>query len=136
MKIDHKQFKPYDRVLVRDVANIWQIDFYSHWNKEKEQHITLAYGDGIVMTDRDILPYEGNEHLLGTDDNPEAKTAKPEFTLSPEEVDVAEVVFNRFLIDRPDLKAFIIEHPSDFNIINNICNRIMKYKYDSTDKRD
>lgn len=58
------------------------------------------------------------------------------FTLTPEEVDVAEVVFNRFLLDLPDLKAFIIEYPSDFAIINNICNRILKYKYDSTDKRD
>lgn len=68
---NHKQFQPYDRVLVRDGEGKWQIDFYSHWSKEKEQHITLAYGDGIVMTDRDVIPYEGNESLLGTTDEPE-----------------------------------------------------------------
>lgn len=68
---EHKQFKPFEKVLMRSGEDIWQIDFYSHWSKEKGQHITLAYGDGIVLTDRDILPYEGNEHLLGKADEPE-----------------------------------------------------------------
>lgn len=68
---NRKQFKPYDRVLVRDDEDNWQIDLYSHWSKEKEQHVTLAFGDGIVLTDRDVLPYEGNENLLGTTGEPD-----------------------------------------------------------------
>ena len=71
MENRHKQFKPYDRVLVRDSDDRWQIDFYSRWNDEEKQHITLAYGDGLVLLDSDILPFEGNEHLVGTTDEPE-----------------------------------------------------------------
>lgn len=69
--LTYKKFKPYERVLVRDGQDQWQIDFYSHWSKEKEQHITLAYGSGLELTDRDVLPYEGNENLLGTTHEPE-----------------------------------------------------------------
>lgn len=71
MEIKHKQFTPYARVLVRDAEDKWQIDFYSHWSNEKEQHITLAYGDGLRIEDADILPYEGHEDLLGTTQEPE-----------------------------------------------------------------
>lgn len=71
MENKHKKFKPYDRVLVRDSEDKWQIDFYSHWNDEYKQHITLVYDDGLKIEDSDILPYEGNEHLVGTADEPE-----------------------------------------------------------------
>lgn len=68
---NHRQFKPYDRVLVMDCQGIWQIDYYSHWSESYKQHITLAYGDGMRIDDPHILPYEGNEELLGTTREPE-----------------------------------------------------------------
>lgn len=71
METKHKTFQPYDRVLVRDSEDKWQIDFYSHWNNDYKQHITLAYGDGLKIEDADILPYEGNETLLGSTQEPE-----------------------------------------------------------------
>lgn len=71
MENKHKQFKPYDKILVRDGKGIWQIDFYSHWSDECEQHVTLAYGDGLKIDDKDILPFKGNEYLVGTNDEPE-----------------------------------------------------------------
>lgn len=71
MENNHKKFKPYDRVLVRDGRGIWQVDFYSHWSEEWKQHVTLAFGDGLKIDDKDIIPFEGNEQLVG-------KLAEPE----------------------------------------------------------
>ena len=71
MENKHKEFKPYDRVLVRDSDDIWRIELYSNWDDEYKQHLTLAYGDGLRIEDEDILPYEGNEYLVGTTDDPE-----------------------------------------------------------------
>lgn len=57
-------FKPFDKVLVRDAEDrIWWADFYSHL-KEDNKHSTVG---GIFNY---CIRYEGNEHLLGTS-NPE-----------------------------------------------------------------
>ena len=57
------EFKPFDRVLVRDSDDgVWLPHFYSHRDKTLHFiHRTLA-GVGY----RHCIPYEGNEHLLGT----------------------------------------------------------------------
>lgn len=68
---EHKTFNSYDKILVRDEEGKWQIDFYSHWLEELERHASLAYGENILILDDDILPYEGNEELVGTTDEPE-----------------------------------------------------------------
>lgn len=57
------QFKPFDRVLVRDEDDeIWDCDMFS-----------LRY-DGkywcIGGIKQQCIPYEGNEHLVGTTDKP------------------------------------------------------------------
>ena len=69
MENKHKKFNAYDKVLVRDCKDKWQIDFYSHRNDEYMQHITMIYG--VWLEDSEILTYEGNEHLVGTTDEPE-----------------------------------------------------------------
>lgn len=57
-------FKPFDKVLVRDAEDsIWWADFYSHLD-EDNKHNTVG---GIFNY---CIRYEGNEHLLGTS-NPE-----------------------------------------------------------------
>lgn len=68
MEISHKQFNTFDKVLVRGI-NKWQIDFYSYWDEEEKSHNTLSFGGSLIIEDKDILPYEGNEHLVGTDDS-------------------------------------------------------------------
>ena len=60
MKTD---FKPFDRVLVRNESGIWCCSLYSH--KPAIDGHTLLNGD----FSQECLPYEGNEHLLGTDDS-------------------------------------------------------------------
>lgn len=51
--------KPFDKVLVRDSEEyFWIADFYSHIENEK-----FACVGGICKY---CIPYEGNEHLLGT----------------------------------------------------------------------
>lgn len=57
------QFKPFEKVLVREHDDCkWNADFYSHLS------------DGIFMCVScgwcQCIPYEGNEHLVGTTDKP------------------------------------------------------------------
>lgn len=57
-------FKPFEKVLVRDNnEQEWKINFFSHYNKDvcyKYYCLKSCYNQ--------CLPYEGNEHLLGTTD--------------------------------------------------------------------
>ena len=65
---EHK-FKPFEKVLVRDTAagDGWRATFFSHYsNKFGAQPVAIGgwmYGH--------MIPYEGNERLLGTTDWPE-----------------------------------------------------------------
>ena len=60
------QFKPFEKVLVRDSeSDEWRCTFYSHFNsKGIYHHITV--GSVYAM----CIPFEGNEHLVGTTKNP------------------------------------------------------------------
>ena len=60
------QFKPFEKVLVRDSeSDKWRCTFYSHFNsKDIYHHITVS--GSYVM----CIPFEGNEHLVGTTKNP------------------------------------------------------------------
>ena len=54
-------FKPFDKVLVRDKNNdIWRIDLFAYTviSGYKYQTITSGWAQ--------CIPFEGNEHLLGT----------------------------------------------------------------------
>lgn len=54
------QFKPFDKVLVRDSYNdMWRANLFSHI-REDGRYVTT----GLVWNF--CIPYEGNEHLLGT----------------------------------------------------------------------
>lgn len=60
-------FKPFDKVLVRDeeeVENVWYANYFSHY-KENDEEYPYACIDSSY---RYCIPYEGNEHLLGTTD--------------------------------------------------------------------
>lgn len=60
------QFKPFDKVLVRDGDDIeWRCDFFSHLGDKEGVFICLT------TWWHQCIPYEGNEHLLGTTNNPE-----------------------------------------------------------------
>lgn len=63
-----KKFKSFDKILVRDQEEVWQPDLYGFWDKCRDRHQTMM-NNSIV--DEDILPFEGNEHLVGTTDEPE-----------------------------------------------------------------
>ena len=65
---DHEakhQFKPFDKVLVRDYNdNEWNCDFFSNMDEH-------GYYKCINSWWRQCIPYDGNEHLLGTANDPE-----------------------------------------------------------------
>ena len=60
------EFKPYDKVLVRNCeAAVWDITFFSHYDYEHNRYITM----GRRITEF-CIPYEGNENLVGTTNDP------------------------------------------------------------------
>ena len=88
MENKHKQFKPCDRILTRDPEKgIWLPDFYAFFEEEGEVHATMMRD---VSTDDDnILPFEGNEHLVGTTDEPEEEIGlkKGEFVITSDSLE-------------------------------------------------
>lgn len=59
------QFKPFDKVLVRDSDYCeWKCDLFNYINDE---HQYICVGSHWEQ----CIPYEGNEHLLGTTNKPE-----------------------------------------------------------------
>lgn len=63
---DTPTFKPYDKVLVRDSEyDNWQCGLFSHYDKDDEYPY---YCIGIHYAC--CIPYEGNEHLVGTTGEP------------------------------------------------------------------
>lgn len=61
-------FKPYDRVLVRDYDHSeWKSDFFSHKITASDWYVFKT----ISACWRQCIPFEGNEHLLGTSNSPD-----------------------------------------------------------------
>lgn len=59
------QFKPFDKVLVRDSDDdVWECDFFSRMAQNGFYICVSTFW-------QQCIPYEGNEHLLGTTNNPE-----------------------------------------------------------------
>jgi hypothetical protein len=65
---DEPQFKPFDRVLVRHYdVSLWQPAFF--WKFFDELSKTPYYTIGGNKWEQ-CIPYDGNEHLVGTIDKP------------------------------------------------------------------
>lgn len=60
-------FKPFDKVLVRCENGIWGATFFSRCDNKS----AWAYVGVDCNNWEQCIPYEGNEHLLGTDKSPE-----------------------------------------------------------------
>lgn len=57
--VPDKVFKPFDKVLVRDSdEGLWKCDFFSHIDVDGYYCLRSCW--------KQCIPYEGNEHLLGT----------------------------------------------------------------------
>jgi len=60
------EFKPFDKVLRRDADDEeWNADWFSHKGDPAYPYYCMA------SCFRQCIPYEGNEHLIGTTDSPE-----------------------------------------------------------------
>lgn len=66
-KFDINTLKPFDRVLVRDDSAKWAIDLWMAYAPNHEQWKYLCLGSHYAQ----CIPYEGNEHLLLTEDMPD-----------------------------------------------------------------
>ena len=60
-------FKPFDKVLVRYGNGIWGATFFSRYDNKS----AWAYVGVDCINWEQCIPYEGNEHLLGTNKSPE-----------------------------------------------------------------
>jgi hypothetical protein len=68
-KTKKQQFKPFDKVLVRDSdVGRWGIEFYQGYESFGCAPVWCLTGVW-----RYCIPYEGNEHLLGTTDSPKGE---------------------------------------------------------------
>ena len=66
-KLVKQEFKPFEKVLVRDDTNKeWSIDLFSYYDEENENFPYVC----MYIHYRYCIPYEGNEYLLGTTDSP------------------------------------------------------------------
>lgn len=60
-------FKPFDKVLVRDCeCDVWKADYFSDYAKGDKTYRYNCVGSFY----KSCIPYEGNQHLLGTTNNP------------------------------------------------------------------
>jgi hypothetical protein len=60
----HKQFKPFQKVLVKDwhdCRSRWVASTYSHYDTALNKHYLTVL---LTVNDEDIIPYEGNEDKL------------------------------------------------------------------------
>ena len=66
MDLKECQFKPFEKVLVRDsYDDVWRASFFSHIKENDGRYVTTC------ITWKFCIPYKGNEHLLGTTNNVE-----------------------------------------------------------------
>ena len=75
---NNKELKPFDKVLVRDDDNkVWTANIFSHYRDRKgntvEREESAVEYVCMGFTWKQCIPYEGNEHLLGTTEDPERK---------------------------------------------------------------
>ena len=61
------EFKTFDKVLGRNEKDdVWEADLFSHYREESQYPFRC-----IGFSRKYCIPYEGNEHLLGTRNSPE-----------------------------------------------------------------
>lgn len=61
-------FKPFDKVLVRcNEDSVWRCELFSHYNTFNKQFPYVC----LSSVYKYCIPYEGNQHLLGTTNNPQ-----------------------------------------------------------------
>ena len=66
-----QKFEPDQRVLVRENdTQVWRLTHYSHTVEGMDWNVTI---DGKIWASQFIIPYSGNEHLLGATDSPTPK---------------------------------------------------------------
>lgn len=59
-------FKPFDKVLVRcNEDSVWRCELFSHYNTFNKQCPYVC----LSSVYKYCIPYEGNQHLLGTTNN-------------------------------------------------------------------
>lgn len=62
------QFKPFDKVLVRDaLIDKWRCSLFSHFSPFPNNEFKYRCIESVYKY---CIPYEGNEHLVGTTDMP------------------------------------------------------------------
>ena len=68
----NKEFKPFQQILAKQ--GVWRATHFSH----KREDGFIVSTSGGVYNPTLVLPYEGNEELLGTDKSPKPKRWRAE----------------------------------------------------------
>lgn len=64
------QFKPFDKVLVRKDGGVWCCAFFSHMDYSLVTPTVITTDDNAY---KHCIPYEGNQELVGTCNEPKCK---------------------------------------------------------------
>lgn len=65
--MEKESFKPYDKVLVRDRNNeVWMPAFFRDYDESIPEYRFVTMDNVYAQ----CVPYEGNEHLIGTNGGP------------------------------------------------------------------
>ena len=65
-RFDPKTLQPFDKVLVKDDYEIWQVEFFSHISQREPEGWCQCSGDRYYF----CIPYnEETKHLVGTSDD-------------------------------------------------------------------
>ena len=68
-KVKQNELKPFDKVLVRnDLNEKWSVSLFSYYDKEDKDFPYICLNSNYYHY---CIPYEGNEYLLGTNNNPQ-----------------------------------------------------------------
>ena len=62
------EFKPFDKVLVRDKGGIWKIDLFERYLPDDDYSFNYKC---LRAAWEECIPYKDNEHLLDTSETPE-----------------------------------------------------------------
>ena len=84
------KYKPFERIIIRpkDKSDIWVCGLFDNYY-DKEIKVIIGNKYYMLLSDKyEILPYEGNEHLVGTTNDPEkeVKLEKEEWIIASDNI--------------------------------------------------
>lgn len=125
-----KKFEPFERIILKrknDIGytKLWTCAEFSHYD---ELWVAVVGGNEYDLNMYDVLPFEGNEHLVGTSDMPEEEVELKEGDIiitfdNLRDIDMPfEVSINQFKhLNESSIHVCIKDYETEFIAYSNFC---------------